>query len=159
MAKVALLTVSDRCSRGEQEDVTGPMLSDVLAAAGFEVVELGLVPDEGERIEAELIRLADQVGADVVFTNGGTGVGPRDVTPEATTAVIDRPAPGIPEAMRVGGLAQTPMAMLSRGVAGIRGNTLVVNLPGSPRGARECLDILLPALGHALEMIAGAGHE
>jgi molybdenum cofactor synthesis domain-containing protein len=159
MAKVALLTVSDRCSRGEREDVTGPLLSDVLAAAGFEVVELRLVPDEGARIEAELVRLADQVGADVVFTSGGTGLGPRDVTPEATAAVIDRPAPGIPEAMRVGGIAQTPMAMLSRGVAGIRGNTLVVNLPGSPRGARECLDILLPALGHALEMIAGAGHE
>lgn len=159
MAKAALLTVSDRCFRGEREDVTGPLLGDMLTAAGFEVVELRLVPDEGERIEAELIRLADQVGADVVFTNGGTGLGPRDLTPEATTAVIDRPAPGIPEAMRVGGLAQTPMAMLSRGVAGIRGNTLVVNLPGSPRGARECLDILLPALGHALEMIAGAGHE
>jgi molybdenum cofactor synthesis domain-containing protein len=159
MAKAALLTVSDRCFRGEREDVTGPLLRDMLTAAGFEVVELSLVPDEGERIEAELIRLADQVGADVVFTNGGTGLGPRDVTPEATTAVIDRPAPGIPEAMRVGGLAQTPMAMLSRGVAGIRGNTLVVNLPGSPRGARECLGILLPALGHALDMIAGAGHE
>lgn len=158
MPKVAIVTVSDRCARGEMADVTGPRLRDELTAAGSEVVALSLVPDERPRIEAELVRLADQVGADVVFTNGGTGVGPRDVTPEATAAVIERAVPGISEAMRAGSLAQTPMAMLSRAVAGIRGRTLIVNLPGSPRGASECLGIMLPALEHAIEMMAGGGH-
>jgi molybdenum cofactor synthesis domain-containing protein len=141
------------------DDLTGPLISDTLTGAGLAVVDLGLVPDERDRIEAELVRLADQVGADVVFTNGGTGLGPRDVTPEATAAVVDRPVPGIPEAMRVGSLPQTPTAMLSRGLAGIRGRALIVNLPGSPRAARECLDTLLPVLGHAVEMMAGGGHE
>jgi molybdenum cofactor synthesis domain-containing protein len=131
----------------------------VLAAAGAEVLEVALVPDEQERIKAELVRLSDEIGADVVFTSGGTGLGPRDVTPEATEAVLHRRAPGIPEAMRVQSLAQAPTAMLSRGTAGLRGTTLIVNLPGSPEGAVGCLRIVLPVLGHAVEMIAGGGHE
>ncbi len=157
--KVAILTVSDRCARGEADDVTGPFLRDALAVAGAEVVEIRLVPDERERIEAEIVRLTDEVGVDVVLTNGGTGLGPRDTTPEATEAVVERRAPGIAEAMRVKSLAQTPRAMLSRGSAGLRGRTLVVNLPGSPRGAGECLRVILPVLNHAVAMIAGAGHE
>jgi len=156
--KAAILTISDRCFRGETQDVTGPMLRDALVAAGVSVVEVALVPDEEERVRGELIRLSDQVSADVVITNGGTGLGPRDVTPEATEAVLQRRAPGIAEAMRMGGLVHTPNAMLSRGTAGLRGRTLIVNLPGSPRGARECLDIILPVLEHAVEMIQGGGH-
>jgi molybdenum cofactor synthesis domain-containing protein len=157
--KVAILTVSDRCSRGEAEDLTGPALRDALAAAGAEVLEIAVVPDVAERIQAELVRFSDQVGADVVFTNGGTGLGPRDVTPEATEVVLHRRAPGIAEAMRTRSLAHAPTAMLSRGTAGLRGRTLIVNLPGSPRGARECLEVVLPVLDHAILMIAGGGHE
>jgi molybdenum cofactor synthesis domain-containing protein len=156
--RVAILTVSDRCSRGEAEDVTGPTLRAILAAAGAEVLEVAVVPDVAERIQGELVRFSDEVGADVVFTNGGTGLGPRDVTPEATEAVMHRRVPGIAEAMRALSLAHAPTAMLSRGTAGMRGRTLIVNLPGSPRGARECLEIVLPVLDHAIQMIAGAGH-
>ena len=157
--RVAILTVSDRCSRGEAEDSTGPALREALTAAGAEVVEVALVADDEDRIKAELVRLSDQIGADVVLTNGGTGLGPRDVTPEATEAVLRRRAPGIPEAMRAQSLVHVPAAMLSRGTAGLRGATLIVNLPGSPRGAIECLRIVLPVLRHAVEMIAGGGHE
>ncbi|HUU55550.1 MAG TPA: MogA/MoaB family molybdenum cofactor biosynthesis protein [Armatimonadota bacterium] len=157
--KVAVLTISDRCARGEVPDLTGPALREALVEVGAEVLELRVIPDEREMIQAELLRLSDQVGADVVITSGGTGLGPRDVTPEATEAVLERRAPGIAEAMRMGSLVHTPTAMLSRGTAGLRGTTLIVNLPGSPRGATECLGIILPALGHALDMIAGCGHR
>ena len=156
--KAAILTISDRCARGEQEDLTGPALRDSLAAHGSQVVELAMVPDEAERISAELLRLTDELGVELVLTNGGTGLGPRDVTPEATQAVLDRVAPGLPEAMRTGSLKKTPTAMLSRGTAGLRGRTLIVNLPGSPKGAIECLEILYPVLDHAVEMVAGRGH-
>jgi molybdenum cofactor synthesis domain-containing protein len=156
--RVAILTVSDRCSRGEAEDETGPAVRDALTAAGAEVLGIVVVSDDNERIQAELVRLSDQIGADVVFTNGGTGLGPRDVTPEATEAVLHRRVPGIAEAMRVQSLRRTPTAMLSRGAAGLRGTTLIINLPGSPRGARECLEVVLPVLAHATQMIAGAGH-
>ena len=117
------------------------------------------MPDDHERIRAELVRLSDQVGADVVFTSGGTGLGPREVTPEATEAVSRRRVPGIAEAMRRQSLGHAPTAMLSRGAAGLRGTTLIVNLPGSPRGAMECLEIVLPVLDPAIEMIAGGGHR
>jgi len=157
--KVAILTISDRCARGEAQDLTGPALRDALVEVGAEIIELRIIPDEREMIETELVRLSDQVGADVVITDGGTGLGPRDVTPEATEAVLERRAPGIAEAMRTGSLVHTPTAMLSRGTAGLRGTTLIVNLPGSPRGATECLGIILPVLGHALDMIAGRGHR
>jgi molybdopterin adenylyltransferase len=156
--RAAILTVSDRCARGEAPDLAGPALRETLERLGAEVVECALVPDETHLIQAQLVRLSDQVGADVVFTSGGTGLGPRDVTPEATEAVLERRAPGIAEAMRVWSLRNTPRAMLSRGTAGLRGRTLLVNLPGSPRGAQECLGVLLPVLDHALDMIAGRGH-
>lgn len=156
--KAAILTISDRCARGEQEDLTGSALRDSLTAHGSQVVELAIVPDEVERISAELLRLTDELGVELVLTNGGTGLGPRDVTPEATQAVLDRVAPGLPEAMRAGSLEKTPTAMLSRGTAGLRGRTLIVNLPGSPKGAIECLEILYPVLDHAAEMMAGRGH-
>jgi molybdenum cofactor synthesis domain-containing protein len=156
--RVAIVTVSDRCARGEAADETGPALRQMLTTAGAEVLEIVVVPDESERIQAELVRLTDRIGADVVVTNGGTGLGPRDVTPEATEAVLYRRAPGIAEAMRAQSLASTRTAMLSRGTAGLRGAALIVNLPGSPRGARECLEIVLPVLDHAMRMMAGAGH-
>ncbi len=157
--RAAILIVSDRCARGEAADETGPIVREMLMEAGAEVLELVVVPDESGRIQAELARLADRTGADVVITSGGTGLGPRDVTPEATEAVLHRRVPGIAEAMRALSLASAPNAMLSRGVAGLRGTTLIVNLPGSPRGARECLEIVLPVLDHAVRMVAGGGHD
>jgi len=156
--RVAILTVSDRCARGEVADRAGPALRTALEKLGAEVVHSALVPDEAELIQEHLIRWSDQVGADVVFTTGGTGLGPRDVTPEATRAVLDRLAPGIAEAIRAGSQARTPTAMLSRGTAGLRGRTLIINLPGSPRGARECFEVVSPVLRHAVDMIAGRGH-
>jgi molybdopterin adenylyltransferase len=156
--KVAVLTTSDRCARGEADDMTGSDLCRLVRERGADVVGYVVVPDEQNTIEAELVRLCDEVGADVIFTNGGTGLGPRDVTPEATDAVLDRRAPGIAEAIRAGSLPRVPTAMLSRGTAGLRRQTLIVNLPGSPRGARQCLAIVWPVMLHAVDMIAGRGH-
>jgi molybdopterin adenylyltransferase len=156
--RVAILTVSDRCARGEAQDITGPALQQVVEERGAEVLDLALVPDEMEAIAAALVRAADELGAEVVLTAGGTGLGPKDVTPEATERVLERKAPGLAEAMRMGSLPKAATAMLSRGTAGLRGRTLIVNLPGSPRGARECLDIIWGVLEHALAMISGQGH-
>ena len=153
MYKAAVLTVSDRSFRGERPDEAGPLAASLLEAAGYRVVETAVVPDEQPEIEAALIRLADE--AALVVTSGGTGFSPRDVTPEATQAVCERMAPGIPEAMRAASLAVTPRGMLSRGTAGIRGGTLIVNLPGSPKAARENLEAVLPALEHGLKMLLG----
>jgi len=157
--RAAILTISDRCSRGEVQDQTGPILREALIDAGIDIAELLIVSDDIEKIKAELIRLTDQIGVDVVVTSGGTGFGPRDVTPEATDAVLHRRAPGLAEAMRAGSLTQTPYAMLSRGTAGLRNTTLIVNLPGSPKGAQECIQIILPVLDHAVKMMAGGQHE
>ena len=156
MYRLGIITVSDSAARGEREDVSGRTLREMLQAIG-EVVEEQVVPDDRARIEEALRALAD-AGLQFVATTGGTGLGPRDVTPEATRAVIEREAPGIVEAMRARSLEKTPMAMLSRAVAGTRGRTLIVNLPGSPKGVRECLEVLLPVLPHALEILAGGGH-
>ena len=153
MYKAAVLTVSDRSFRGERPDEAGPLAASLLEAAGYRVVETAVVPDEQPEIEAALIRLAGE--AALVVTSGGTGFSPRDVTPEATAAVCQRMAPGIPEAMRAASLAVTPRAMLSRGTAGLRGGTLIVNLPGSPKAARENLEAVLSALEHGLDMLLG----
>ena len=155
MFKAAVVTVSDRSARGERPDASGPVVAAMLEQAGYQVLCTRLVPDEQPQIEAVLCQLSDQQGADLVVTTGGTGFAPRDVTPEATIAVCQRMTPGIPEAMRYASMAVTPRAMLSRAQAGIRGKTLIVNLPGSPKAARENLEAVLPALAHGLEMLSG----
>nr|WP_325232211.1 MogA/MoaB family molybdenum cofactor biosynthesis protein [uncultured Oscillibacter sp.] len=153
MYTAAVLTVSDRSFRGERPDGAGPLAASLLEAAGYRVLETALVPDEQPDIEAALIRLSGL--AALVTTTGGTGFSPRDVTPEATLAVCERMVPGIPEAMRAASLAVTPRAMLSRAVAGIRGRSLIINLPGSPKAAKENLEAVLPTLEHGLSMLQG----
>lgn len=154
--RIAVLTVSDGVAHGQREDRSGAVLSDLLATIG-DVVARDVVPDDRHRIATALLGYCDQ-GIDVVATTGGTGLGPRDVTPEATRAVIEREVPGIAEAMRAATLAKTPMAMLSRAVCGVRGRTLILNLPGSPKGVQECLEVALPVLPHAVSILAGGGH-
>jgi molybdenum cofactor synthesis domain-containing protein len=156
MITIGILTVSDKGSRGKREDISGPVIKEIVGGTGA-VAQYEIVPDEKEVIAAKLREWAGQV--DIILTNGGTGLSARDVTPEATLAVIDREIPGIGEAMRAKSLALTPTAMLSRAVAGQRGKCLIVNLPGSPKAARECLEAVLPALTHAVEIIKGTVTE
>lgn len=159
LMRAAVLTVSDRGSRGERDDVSGDTLVELLTAAGAHVAARALVPDERELIAAELIRLADEVHATLVLTTGGTGLTSRDVTPEGTRAVLDREAPGFVEAMRAGSLAKTPHAMLSRAVSGLRGRTLIINMPGSPRACREQFAMIAAALPHAVEKLLDLGGD
>ncbi|MDY3280940.1 MogA/MoaB family molybdenum cofactor biosynthesis protein [Dysosmobacter sp.] len=155
MYQCAVLTISDRSFRGERPDEGGPLVSRLLTDAGFSVAHTEILPDEQADIEAALCRLADSGDFPLIVTTGGTGFAPRDVTPEATLAVCDRLAPGIPEAMRYASMQVTNRAMLSRAQAGIRRGTLIINLPGSPKAARENLEAVLPALSHGLEMLSG----
>ena len=155
MFTAAVVTVSDRGSRGERADGSGPRIEALLKERGYDVVHREIVPDEPGEIEQALVRLADERDVALVLTTGGTGFSPRDVTPEATERACTRMVPGIPEAMRAASLRVTPRGMLSRGAAGIRGGTLIVNLPGSPKAAIENLEAVLPALEHGLEMLRG----
>ncbi len=150
-----VITVSDRGSRGERVDGSGPEIAGMLQAAGMEIAGRQIVADEQADIRRLLIEWSDEKCVDLILTTGGTGVSPRDVTPDATRQVIEREIPGMGEAMRRHSAAVTPHAMISRALAGIRGRTLIINLPGSPKGARENLGVLLPALAHAIEKIKG----
>lgn len=155
MIRTAIITLSDKGSKGEREDESGRVIGEMIKTVGAEVSYYEVLPDERSLIAAALARLADSGEIDLILTTGGTGVAPRDVTPEATREVIDRELPGMAEAMRAESLQKTPHAMLSRAVVGICKQTLIVNLPGSPRAVRENLAVILPALTHAVEKIKG----
>ena len=155
MISVGVLTISDKGSRGEREDRSGPVIRAIMERVGARIAAAAIVPDEVESIAGKLQEWADGGGMDLILTTGGTGLARRDVTPEATLSVIDRAVPGIAEAMRALSLRKTPMAMLSRAVAGLRGDCLIVNLPGSPRAVTECLEAVLPALPHAVAIARG----
>lgn len=155
MYHAAVLTVSDRSFRGERPDAGGPLVVEMLKNAGYEVVITAIVPDEQDQIEEKLRQIADSGEVQLLVTTGGTGFAPRDVTPEATLSVCERLTPGIPEAMRYASMQVTNRAMLSRAQAGIRKGTLIINLPGSPKAAKENLEAVLPALSHGLEMLSG----
>lgn len=155
----AVITVSDRCSRGERVDTSGPAIKAMLEADGWEVTYCTIVPDEFELIKGELVNCSYELDVCLALTTGGTGFSRRDVTPEATEAVINRVAPGIAEAMRAASVKITPRGMLSRGIAGLRGGTLIVNLPGSEKAAKESLEAVLPALKHGVDMLRGLKND
>ena len=154
-----ILTVSDRCARGEQMDESGAVVAELLKEMGAGIVATKILPDDLEPLAEKLRTFADRPDVNLVVTTGGTGFGPRDNTPEATRAVIQREAPGLSEAMRMETLKQTPLAMVSRGVCGIRSNALIINLPGSPTGVRESFAVIKPVLSHAIALLAGKPHR
>ena len=158
MFNIGIITASDKGSRGEREDASGRLIATMLQELG-QIRSYKVVADDAEQISKEMVIMADQLGVDLILTTGGTGLGPRDVTPEATLAVVDRQVPGIAEAMRAKSLEITSRAMLSRAVAGMRNKTLIINLPGSPKGVQECLEVILPALEHGLEIMKGEASE
>jgi molybdenum cofactor synthesis domain-containing protein len=159
MFTAGILTISDKGSRGERQDKSGEAIREILSRMDVRIVNYGIVPDEKELIVEKLVKWADKDNLDVVITTGGTGLTPRDVTPEATLAVVDRIVPGFAEAMRAESLKKTPHAMLSRAVVGTRRKCLIINLPGSPKAVRECLEVILPALPHAVETLKGQAGE
>ena len=158
MFKIGIITASDKGSRGEREDASGRLIATMLQELG-QIRSYKVVADDADQISKEMVIMADQLGVDLILTTGGTGLGPRDVTPEATLAVVDRQVPGIAEAMRAKSLEITSRAMLSRAVAGMRNKTLIINLPGSPKGVQECLEVILPALEHGLAIMKGEASE
>ena len=158
MFKAAILTSSDRCSRGESEDLSGKLIVEMIKPIGGEAAARDIVPDETDRIKEKLLYYCETLKVDVVFTTGGTGFSGRDVTPEATAQVIKKNIPGLPELMRLEGLKKTKKAVLSRGICGIRGDTIIINLPGSPKAVKESLEAVLDLVPHALEMLKGGGH-
>jgi molybdenum cofactor synthesis domain-containing protein len=155
MFNVAILTISDRGSKGEREDSSGPLIRDMVKDLPAEVIHYEIIPDEKEQIVTALKRCVDGLKADLILTTGGTGLSPRDVTPDATLEVIEKEIPGFSEAMRAESLKKTPHAMISRAVCGIRGSSLIINLPGSPKSVKENLTVLLPTLPHALSKLKG----
>ena len=157
--KAAIITASDKGSKGEREDLSGPAIKEIIEPEGYEVTVYKVLPDDQETLENEMKRIADEGLADIIFTTGGTGFSMRDVTPEATIAVSDRLVPGIPEAMRAYSMTITPKGMLSRAAAGIRKQTLIVNMPGSPKAVKESLEFILPPLRHGLEILLGEASE
>jgi molybdopterin adenylyltransferase len=159
MILAGIITVSDKGSQGKRQDLSGPAIAEMLAGADIEIKSSLIVPDEMDQIQKAIINLADVEKVDLILTTGGTGVSPRDVTPDATLKIIDKQIPGMAEAMRYESGKITPHAMISRAIAGIRGKCLIINLPGSPRGAKENLAVILPALKHAVEKIKGDDSE
>ncbi|MGE4484271.1 MAG: molybdenum cofactor biosynthesis protein B [Oscillospiraceae bacterium] len=155
----AVITISDKGSRGERVDTSGPAICEILRKDGWEIIHTSIIPDDAAMIQDELIKCCDEIKVCLVMTTGGTGFSPRDITPEATLAVTEREVRGIPEAMRAASLKVTSRGMLSRAAAGIREDTLIVNLPGSEKAARECLDAVIPALRHGIEMLRGTKGE
>jgi len=159
MFKVGILTISDKGAQGQRYDKSGEVIRDSLSPLDILIVKYEIVPDDMDVISHKLIGWADEGGVDVIITTGGTGLSQRDVTPEATLSVVDKVVPGFTEAMRAESLNKTPMAMLSRATAGVRGKCLIINLPGSPKAVRECLEVVLPAIPHAVEIIKGEATE
>jgi len=162
--RIGIITISDRSSKGESPDLSGPALEDLIKSQGWEVAGMEIIPDELQVIKDTLITWSDSKDYDLILTTGGTGFSPRDITPEATLQIIERETPGLTEAMRAESLKVTPHAMMSRAQAGIRGQTLIVNLPGSPRAAVENLTVILPVVEHAIDLLSGdpgaeAGHR
>ena len=153
--RFAVLTASDRSSRGEREDISGAEIGRICGEAGWELVSHTIVADDKEMLKKEMIRLCDVLQVGLVLTTGGTGLAPRDFTPDATLEVIEKLVPGIAEAMRLESLKKTPHAMLSRAICGVRGRALIINLPGSPKAVRECLAVIIPAIPHAVALLGG----
>ena len=156
--KTAILTISDKGFEGKREDVSGKIIREIITTLQGKVVRYDIVPDEKKIIKERLVEFSDELRVDLVLTTGGTGFGPRDVTPEATKEIVEREVPGFGELMRIEGAKKTSMAILSRSTAGIRGGTLIINLPGSPTAVRESLEIILPVIPHSIKMLRGGGH-
>lgn len=159
MKRAAIITVSDSGYRGEREDLSGPAIKEILEREGYEVISIDILPDDQVMLAGKLQEIADSEKAELILTTGGTGFSERDVTPEATEEVIERKVPGIPEAIRAYSMTITKRAMLSRATAGIRGKTLIVNLPGSPKAVRESLEYIIDALAHGLEILSGEARD